>query len=432
MWSSLERLAAGYRLNTSLAAVPAKWRELTGAHYDAMLKAFLRTSGEAAFSYPCPQECGCAHEIIRHDSGRIVAVCRCDPWNCDDIPLEQAETMLVEVNWPKLGRAIASAFDCDDAGCTALCAGTRQVATFGGGVPVVLTIQQDRAGLTGVAAQLVATLKERFVLLAPTGRFYDAHSQALLKGSRAGFFDLDSNLTLTSSGQLIASKRAAELFAPYLMASVEPKAVNEMAVQPHPRYLLRRGVGVWNLVFDGTPGEIKIGRGISLVAYLLFNLPLGGLHGTDLAKLAFGQDILQEAGLGADGDSTRRLIQKEAKEWLAVMKDPGSSDIDKEEAMKHLEQLAKALNVTRGDSDGGSEKQVRAVRRAIERLIDQLRVATDRKNDPHPALRAFGEHLHKHLWIPSSRFARDSRSRARAGVAGQFTYERPAQVNWAE
>ena len=216
-WRCLETLAAGYQLNTSLAAVPAKWRELVNGHYDAMHKAFLRTTDQPAFSYPCPQECGCAHEIIRHDSGRIVAVCRCEPWNCDDIPLEPADTMLVELNWPKLGRAIASALDCDGASCTSLCAGTFQVATFGGaGLPVVLTIQQDRAGFAGVVAQLVATLKERFILLAPTNRFFDAHSQSLLKGARAGFFALESNLSLAPSGRLIAAKTAGELFAPFL------------------------------------------------------------------------------------------------------------------------------------------------------------------------------------------------------------------------
>ena len=217
IWQALETLAAGYQLNTSLAAVPAKWRELANGHYDAMHKGFLRTTDQPAFSYPCPLECGCAHEIIRHDSGRVVAVCRCEPWNCDDIPLEPADTVLVELNWPKLGRAIASALDCDSANCTALGAGTFQVATFGGaGLPVVLTIQQDRAGFAGVVAHLVATLKERFILLAPTGRFYDAHSQALVKGARAGFFDLESNLELLSTGRLVAAKRAGELFAPFL------------------------------------------------------------------------------------------------------------------------------------------------------------------------------------------------------------------------
>ena len=52
------------------------------------------------------------------------------------------------------------------------------MATFGGaGLPVVLTIQQDRVGFAGVVAHLVATLKERFILLATTNRFYDAPSQ---------------------------------------------------------------------------------------------------------------------------------------------------------------------------------------------------------------------------------------------------------------
>lgn len=208
--------------------------------------------------------------------------------------------------------------------------------------------------------------------------------------------------------------------------------INGAAVLPSPRYLLRRGAGVWRLVFDGKEGEIDHGRGIALVAYLLFNPPVGGVHGTELAKLAFGQEILQEASLGADGDSTRRMIQKQAKEWMAVMKNPGASDMEKAEAMEHLEQLAETLNVTRADSEGGADKQVRAVRRAIERLIDKLREANDRKNDPHPALRAFGEHLDEHLWKPSSRFGGNRRSRARAGVAGQFTYECPKGVVWAE
>ena len=216
-WRCLETLAAGYQLNTSLAAVPAKWRELANGHYDAMHKGFLRTTDQPAFSYPCPLECGCAHEIIRHDSDRIVAVCRCEPWNCDDIHLEPADTMLVELNWPKLGRAIASALDCDPKDGDLHLPGTRQVATFGGvGLPVVLTIQQDRAGFAGVVAHLVATLKERFILLAPTSRLLDANIQAMLRGAKAGFFSLESNFELLPTGRLIAAKRAGELFAPFL------------------------------------------------------------------------------------------------------------------------------------------------------------------------------------------------------------------------
>lgn len=192
-------------------------------------------------------------------------------------------------------------------------------------------------------------------------------------------------------------------------------------VAPGPRYLLRRGLGVWRVVFEGREGEIEHGRGISLVAHLLFHLAPGGLHGTELAGMAFGQAVVHEASLGADGDSTRRLIQRQAKECMAVLQDPLASEMERSEATEQLEELAKALKVTRAGSEGGAEKQVRAVRRAIERLIEKLREAKDRRHDPHPALRAFGAHLHEYMRKPSSRFCGSRCARSRAEVAGRFT-----------
>ena len=97
-----------------------------------------------------------------------------------------------------------------------------------------------------------------------------------------------------------------------------------------------------------------------------------------------------------------------------------------------LEDLAEGLNVTRSDSHGNAEREVRAIRRAIERLIDGLLEARDRRNNPHEALRAFGEHLHRYLWIPSSRFSGSRRSRVRTETAGMFAYERPPDVIWEE
>jgi plasmid stabilization system protein ParE len=117
---------------------------------------------------------------------------------------------------------------------------------------------------------------------------------------------------------------------------------------------------------------------------------------------------------------------------MAVLKNPAASEMEKDEAKAELEKLAKALNVTRSDSEGSADKQVRAVRRAIERLIDKLRQVTDRNKRPHTTLRAFGEHLHRYLWIPSSRFSGDRGARTRAQVAGRFTYERPDGVSWEE
>ena len=59
--------------------------------------------------------------------------------------------------------------------------------------------QNDRHGFRSAVGQVVGRLREHFVLLAPTGRFHDAHTHGLLKGATSGFFDLESQLTLLSS-----------------------------------------------------------------------------------------------------------------------------------------------------------------------------------------------------------------------------------------
>src|SRR5687767_7836193 len=93
-----------------LDTVPAAWRMRLGDDYDTVYRAFLRTMPGRSTAYPCPRECGCGHEIIRHPTGRIVAVCRCEEWNCDDIPLTDEETMILGLNRARLSSVIARAF----------------------------------------------------------------------------------------------------------------------------------------------------------------------------------------------------------------------------------------------------------------------------------------------------------------------------------
>ena len=100
-WRCLEELRG-------LLAVPAGWRARLDGDFDAVRGAFLRTRpGLTASAVPCPHGCGCAHEVIQHDDGRIVGVCRCDSWNCDDLALREEEIVLLELNWSRLGRAIS-------------------------------------------------------------------------------------------------------------------------------------------------------------------------------------------------------------------------------------------------------------------------------------------------------------------------------------
>lgn len=221
LWQSLEGIRG-------LVAVPATWRRWLGDEFDGVKGAFLRSGTKPAKSFPCPRGCGCAHEVVRHAGGRLVAVCRCEPWNCEDIPVTAADLALLGLNGSKLGRGIAKAFGCDAKETGFGVPNTWQVASFSGAaMPVVLTIQNDRHGFRSAVGQVVGRLREHFVLLAPTGRFHDAHTHGLLKGAKSGFFDLESQLTLLSSGLLQARASGSELFSPFLPAAMEPASDDE-------------------------------------------------------------------------------------------------------------------------------------------------------------------------------------------------------------
>jgi hypothetical protein len=210
LWPFLEDLRG-------LVGTPAHWLAGLDGQFDLVRPTFLRVRPERARSIPCPHGCGCAHEVIQRADGKLVAICRCESWNCDDIAVKAEDVVLLELNWPKLGRAVAVAFDCDVKEDDLGMAGTRQVAALGdAALPIVLTIQHDRGDFRSVVGQLTARLRSGFVLLAPTNRFLDATARELLANAKAGFFELASHLTLLPSGFLQADRKGGELFAPYL------------------------------------------------------------------------------------------------------------------------------------------------------------------------------------------------------------------------
>jgi len=208
-WQALEQLPG-------LVAVPAAWRVVAGEDFELVRPALLRARPSTAESFPCPRGCGCGHRVVERGGGSFVAVCDCESWNCEDIPLTRADVTPLELNWSKLGRAVTKAFDCDVRETDFGFSGTKQIASFASAaLPVVLTIQHDRDEFRSVVGQLVARLRERFILLAPTSRWLDGNSKELLANAHAGFFDLESWVKLTANG-LHVSKSAGELFSPFL------------------------------------------------------------------------------------------------------------------------------------------------------------------------------------------------------------------------
>jgi hypothetical protein len=62
------------------------------------------------------------------------------------------------------------------------------------------------------------------------------------------------------------------------------------------RYSLRKGLGVWHIIFAGNPNDIRHERGMFYVAYLLLNPPDEPIHALDLmAKIP--QFYRQQLGL---------------------------------------------------------------------------------------------------------------------------------------
>jgi hypothetical protein len=206
-----------------LVAVPAWWRAGLDGEFEAVRDAFLRVRpGQSARYVPCPVQCGCSHEVVRQDDGRIVGVCRCEEWNCDDIPLREEDVVLLELNWSRLGRAIATAFECEPKESDLGLYNVRQVGAFGGAaLPIVLSIQHEPEHFLYALGQVALRLREGFVVLAPTGRFYDARAQELLGNAKAGFFDLESHLSVLGSGRLHAAKTGGELFTRFLPEKAE-------------------------------------------------------------------------------------------------------------------------------------------------------------------------------------------------------------------
>jgi len=213
LWRCLEAVPG-------LVAVPSVWADGT------VPITFLRDTGRLAKSYPC--DCGCAHEVVEHEDGRMVGVCRCMPWNCDDLPLTPAQVALWELNLPKLGRGICQSLDCAPKETQLSIAGAKQIGSFcNGTLPIVLLIRTDEESFTAAVAQLVARLPERFILLAPTNRFRNGNAAAWLKAANAGFFDLESNLIVLPSGKLQARTSGGKLFSDYLPTTAEPTNENQ-------------------------------------------------------------------------------------------------------------------------------------------------------------------------------------------------------------
>jgi len=203
-------------------------------------------------------------------------------------------------------------------------------------------------------------------------------------------------------------------------------------------YALRRGLGFWELTFEGRQAIFKHEQGALYVACLLLDPPPEPMHAVALALKARsmgGQapgpaEATQQRNLGLDDAAAVRALWRRQRALERVIEDDREIEPVRAEALRELEEVTEYLRKSPWRSRHGAERCVRAVSMAIKRLHAGLARAVDGEGGPHPVLQAFARHLHEHLLVPSGRGGGHGGARLASAPAGCFTYEPPAGVVW--
>ena len=177
------------------------------------------------------------------------------------------------------------------------------------------------------------------------------------------------------------------------------------------RYDLHRGLGFWELIFEGQRAVFKHEQGALYVACLLRDPPPEPIHAVALtlkARKINGQatgeaELIQERNLGLDDAEAVRMLRRKQRELETVLDDGpghrGSKGGGAAGAGGDPQFLRK--NSWRARDNAG--RCVRAVAVAIKRFHARLAKAVDAEGRPHPVLQGFARHLREHLLIPSGR-----------------------------
>jgi hypothetical protein len=221
-----------------------------------------------------------------------------------------------------------------------------------------------------------------------------------------------------------------------------------------PRYALRKGLGVWHLIFDGKEADIRHEKGIFYVAWLLYNPPEHPIHALDLmAKVpeiyrqqlglpalvdqTTGQAValesharLQERSLALDDREAMRRLYRKEKQLEAIL-DSDATEPEKAEALRELEEISEFQRLHGRRNAAAAQRAVWAIRNAIRRLHHHLLTVIDPQGNPHPVFHSFANHIENHILTPSSRYFSPTRSGPRGTLAGCFTYEPPYSLSWA-
>ena len=234
--SNVERFFRALELLPSLAAVRAEWETLVGEEYPH-IKGFLRPRNEAALSYPCSRipPCGCQHAVIKHADDDIVAVCQCNPPDCDTVTLTRQQVIVYEVDIRRLSEAVVEALGLMRSFLKHEVFGrTYQIGSFrpqeGYDFPVVLFLATEPNDLQAAVSGVAARSEGPFILFTPTQELWTPTSWAIVKDRNAGAGTLTELLEMTEHG--LAARPAAErLLTDFRLRHLPPPAKDARGVK---------------------------------------------------------------------------------------------------------------------------------------------------------------------------------------------------------
>jgi hypothetical protein len=203
-----------------------------------------------------------------------------------------------------------------------------------------------------------------------------------------------------------------------------------------------RGLGFWELTFNGQRAVLKHEKGIFYVAWLLYNPPEHPIHALDLMARVpeiyrqqlglpglvdqiTGQAValqsharLQERSLAVDDREAMRRLYRKERELEAIL-ESDASEPEKAEALRELEAIVQFQRGHSTRTRAAAQQSAETVRLAINRFHRNLSSALDREGKPHPVLRPFALYLETTILRPS-----------RGAPAGCLMYDPPPGCCW--
>ena len=199
LWLALQQLP-------SSEAVLAEWKIMLGPDF-TNAQPFLHPTTQQSILYPCtaPHPCGCYHERIHH-ADHLVAVCRCEPAECDNIEIQPKDLKIHILDLKKFTKALQDVFgfDASNNGTTAFPAAPSAwpIGTYkDNNTSVYFLTRLSEDEFIKELEGLASAEHSPFILLTPTNQFKTPTIQMILQRQKAIMIPLEPYLSFKSPGK---------------------------------------------------------------------------------------------------------------------------------------------------------------------------------------------------------------------------------------